>query len=112
MAVDDAGRRVEAGRLALGAGAAAEFEIAAMESGNAALGLTGTGPGEGDWRLELTTDLDIEARAYARSEGFVTSLHDAALLSGEVELPFFNPGGAARRSVLRLANARGEPLRR
>ena len=109
VAVDDAGQRVEAGRLTLGAGAAAEFEIAAMESGNAALGLTGTGPGEGDWRLELSTDLDIEARAYARSEGFLTALHDAVLLSGDVELPFFNPGGDPRRSVLRLANARGEP---
>ena len=109
VAVDDAGQRVEAGRLTLGAGAAVEFEMAALESGDALLGLEGTGPGEGDWRLELSTDLDIEARAYARSEGFVTALHDAALLSGEVELPFFNPGGDARRSVLRLANARGEP---
>ena len=109
VAVDDAGQRVEAGRLTLGAGAAVEFEMAALESGDALLGLEGTGPGEGDWRLELSTDLDIEARAYARSEGFATALHDAALLSGEVELPFFNPGGDARRSVLRLANARGEP---
>ena len=109
VAVDDAGQRVEAGRLTLGAGAAVEFEMAALESGDALLGLEGTGPGEGDWRLELSTDLDIEARAYARSEGFATALHDAALLSGEVELPFFNPGGDARRSVLRLANARAEP---
>ena len=109
VAVDDAGRRVEAGRLTLGAGAAVEFEMAAMESGDASLGLAGTGPGEGDWRLELSTELDIEARAYARSEAFLAALHDAVLLSGEVELPFFNPGGDARRSVLRLANARGEP---
>ena len=109
VAVDDAGQRVEAGRLTLGAGAAAEFEMAAMESADESLGLTGTGPGEGDWRLEMTTELDIEARAYARSEGFVTALHDAALVTGEVELPLFNPGGDARRSVLRLANARGEP---
>ena len=109
MAVDDAGQRVEAGRLTLDGGAAVEFEIGAMESGDASLGLAATGPGEGDWRLELTTELDIEARSYARSEGFVTALHDAAPLSGEVELPFFNPGGAARRSVLRLANAGGEP---
>ena len=106
FAVDDAGQRMEAGRLTLGAGAAVEFETAAMESGDAALGLAGTGPGQGDWRLELTTELDIEARAYARSEGFLTALHDAALVTGEVELPFFNPGGDARpRSVLRLANA-------
>ena len=109
VAVDDAGQRVEAGLLTLGAMAVIEFEAGALESGDASLGLTGTGPGEGDWRLELTTDLDIEARAYARSEGFLTALHDAVLLSGEVELPFFNPGGAARRSVLRLANACGEP---
>ena len=109
VAVDDAGRRVEAGLLTLGAMAVIEFEAGALESGAAALGLAGTGPGEGGWRLELMTDLDIEARAYARSEGFLTALHDAVLLSGEVELPFFNPGGDARRSVLRLANARGEP---
>ena len=111
VAVDDAGWRVEAGRLTLGAGAAVEFEIGAMESGDASLGLAGTGPGQGDWRLELSTELDIEARAYARSEDFLTALHDAAPLTGEVELPFFNPGGAARRSVLRLANARGERAR-
>ena len=109
VAVDDAGQRMEAGRLTLDAGAAIEFETGAMESGDASTGLTGTGPGQGDWRLELTTELDIEARAYARSEGFVTALHDAALVTGEVELPLFNPGGDARRSVLRLANARGEP---
>ena len=109
VAVDDAGQRVEAGLLTLGAMAVIEFEAGALESGAAAMGLTGTGPGEGDWRLELSTELDIEARAYARSEGFLTALHDAMLLSGEVDLPFFNPGGAARRSVLRLANARGEP---
>ena len=110
VAVDDAGQRVETGLLTLGAMAVIEFEAGAMESGDASLGLTGTGPGAGDWRLELTTELDIEARAYARSEGFLAALHDAVLLTGEVELPFFNPGGDARRSVLRLANARGEPL--
>ena len=109
VAVDDAGQRVEAGRLTLHARTAVEFEMAAMESGDASLGLAGTGRGEGDWRLELSTNLDIEARAYARSEGFATALHDATLLSGEVEFPLFHPGGDARRSVLRLANARGEP---
>ena len=109
VAVDDAGQRVEAGRLTLHARTAVEFEMAAMESGDASLGLAGTGRGEGDWRLELSTDLDIEARAYARSEGFATALHDATLLSGEVELPLFHPGGDARRSVLRLANAGSEP---
>ena len=110
VAVDDAGQRVDAGVLSLGARTALEFGISALESGDASLGLTGTGPGEGDWRLELMTELDIEARAYARSEGFLTTLHDAALVSGEVELPFFNPGSETRRrSVLRLVNAGGAP---
>ena len=112
VAVDDAGRRVEAGALTLGSRSAVEFEASALESGDASLGLAGTGPGEGDWRLELSTELDIEARAYARSEGFVTALHDSILVSDEVELSFFNPGSEMdRRSVLRLANAGGEPAR-
>ncbi len=108
-AVDDAGRRTEAGAVALGPRAAVEFDMEALESGDAALGLAGTGPGEGDWRLELTTELDIEARAYARSDGFLTALHDAVLVSAEeVELPLFHPGGDAPRSILRLSNAGGE----
>ena len=65
VAVDDASQRTEAGRLTLGAGAAVEFEIGAMESEDASPGLAGTGPGKGDWRLELSTDLDIEARPSA-----------------------------------------------
>ncbi len=112
VAVDDAGQRLEAGVLTLGARAAVQFEVAAMESGDASAGLTGTGPGQGDWRLELSTELDIEARAYARAQGFLTALHDAVLLSGEVELPFFNPASdARRRSVLRVANAGEERVR-
>ena len=112
VAVDDAGRRVDAGALTLGSRSAVEFEASALESGDASLGLAGTGPGEGDWRLELSTELDIEARAYARAEGFVTALHDSILVSDEVELSFFNPGSEMdRRSVLRLANAGGEPAR-
>ena len=109
VAVDDAGQRVDAGVLSLAARSALEFGISALESGDASLGLAGTGPAEGDWRLELTTELDIEARGYARSEGFLTALHDASLVSGEVELPFFNPGSeTVRRSIVRLANTGGE----
>lgn len=106
---DDAGRRTEAGVVALAGGAAVEFDMRALESGDAALGLTGTGPGQGDWRLELSTALDIEARAYARTGDFLTSLHDARLLSRELELALFHPGSeTARRSMLRLANAGAE----
>ena len=111
-AVDDAGRRVDAGALTLGSRSAVEFDASALESGDASLGLAGTGPGEGDWRLELSTELDIKARAYARAEGFVTALHDSVLVSDEVDLSFFNPGSEMdRRSVLRLANAGGAPAR-
>ena len=110
VAVDDAGQRTEAGELTLSARAAAEFNVQALELGDATLGLPGTGPGEGGWRLELTTELDIEARAYARSDGLVTALHDAWLVSGEeLELPLFHASGEARQSALRLVNAGGEP---
>ena len=110
VAVDDAGQRYEAGTLALGARTAVELDVGALEAGDVSLGLAGTGSGEGDWRLELTTELDIEARAYARSKGLLTALHDAVLVSDEVEMPLFHPGGDARRSVLRLANAGDETV--
>ena len=47
VAVDDAGQRVEAGRLTLGAGAAVEFEMSALESGRRVAGSGGDGPGRG-----------------------------------------------------------------
>ena len=80
------------------------------------------GDGSGHWRLELTTELEIEARAYIRTaDGFLTSIHEMA---AEVEaddggeegtelegaavryyVPIFNPGSNGdQASWLRLIN--------
>ena len=67
VAVDDAGQRRGGGSSDAGREARRSSSRSMRWSpGDTSLGLTGTGPGEGDWRLELTTALDIEARAYAR----------------------------------------------
>ena len=43
----------------------------------------GVGSGEGDWRLKLTSLLEIEVLAYARTEdGFLTAMHDLMLAIG------------------------------
>ena len=109
---DDSGRVYEPLTLAVRAGQTAPFNSRDLETGNPDKGLTGsTGPGAGDWRLELTSDLDIEAAAYIRTtDGFVTSMHEVApVADGAHSVPFFNPGSnAAQVSLLRLANGTDE----
>ena len=58
-----------------------QFNSSELEDGNPAKGLSGGvgDDGDGDWRLELTSDLDIEALAYIRTDsGFLTTVHDVA----------------------------------
>jgi len=110
VAVDDDGRRHEGGAVELAPKGAVQFGSGDLEWGNAELGLPGTGAGEGDWRLELSTDLDVEVRAYAVTAGFATVLDDVApgTRSG-YRVMLFNPGGnLERESLLRLANVAGE----
>ena len=110
---DDGGMVYGPVTLAVGAGQTAPFNSQDLELGNAGKGLTGsTGAGIGDWRLELTSDLDIEAAAYIRTtDGFLTSMHDVApVTAGSHSVPFFNPGSnAAQVSLLRLVNDADEP---
>ena len=77
-AVDDDGDRFGPVDLSIGRLATVQFNSSELEDGNPAKGLSGgVGDGDGDWRLELTSDLDIEALAYIRTDdGFVTSVHD------------------------------------
>ena len=84
-----------------------------LESGNASKGLPeGLGDGDGYWRLRLTTELNIEALAYARTrDGFVTSMTEVAkkVPVGDGEfvhyVPSFNPGrNTSQASWLRLTN--------
>ena len=106
--VRDSGRGTDAITLALDAGAAAHFNSGDLEYGNDAKGLSGgIGRGDGDWRLELQSELDVEALAYIRTaDGFVTGMHDLAVkVEGIVDVPFFNPASNANQeSRLRLVN--------
>ena len=110
-AIDDDGWRPGPVRLSLAAGQTAHFNSEDLETGNAAKGLSGgVGAGTGDWRLELDTDLDIEALAYMRtSDGFLTSMHEVATHMRpayfEDLVATFNPAANRRQvSKLRLIN--------
>ena len=113
LAIDDSGRRFGPISLALDEGETASFTSRHLERGGPSRGLSdGVGEGSGDWRLELRTDLEIEARAYVRGNGFVTSMHAMAEeidLAQIYHVPFFNP--ASNRSLvswLRLINPSDE----
>ena len=107
-AFDDAGQEYGPLTLALAADAAVHLSSDDLEDGNAAKGLTGrTGPGEGDWRLDLRSDLDIEALAYIRTDdGFLTAMHDVAPSREQHRsIAIFNPGSnRIQVSLLRLIN--------
>ena len=111
-AIDDTGVRFGPVSLTLGAGAVGTFSSSDLEEGAAHRGLSeGVGDGSGHWRLELDTDLDIAARAYARSPGGYVSRIDATVAGTyeagmhRYEVVFFNPGSnMAKWSTLRLVN--------
>ncbi len=110
-AIDDAGRRSGPVYLSLDARASAHFNSEDLEEGNPSKGLSaGVGDGDGSWRLELSTGLDIEPRAYVRtSDGFLTSIHQTAAQSEEGDMrhlvPIFNPGSNRdQESRLRVIN--------
>ena len=114
-AFDDDGRRYSPVDLRLDARQTRHFNSMDLEDGNSGKGLSrGIGSGSGDWRLHLSTDLDIEARAYVRTnDGFLTSIHEVAAEEDEgskrYRVPTFNPGSnAAQQSRLRLVNIGGQ----
>lgn len=112
VAIDDTGFRSARVMLELEAKQTVHFNSHDLELGNPAKGLVrGVGTGQGDWRLELSSDLNIEALAYVRTvDGFVTTMHDVvpelATEAGYIyRVPFFNPGSNDRQvSKLRLVN--------
>lgn len=110
-AIDDEGRRYNPVELWLAARQTRHFNSQDLEDGNADKGLPGgVGSGSGDWRLNLTTDLDIDPRAYIRaSDGFLTSIHEVAAEedggANRYRVPTFNPGkNTNQQSRLRLIN--------
>ena len=105
--IDETGRRFDSLTLEIVAGAVAEFTTTDLESGNPDIGLAGaTGSGEGDWWLEIDSELDIQPRAYADKDGFLTPLNDPAPRRGGVHhLVTFNPGDNPNQvGLLRLVN--------
>ena len=114
-AVDDAGVRHGPVTLSLGARATVHFNSGDLEHGNSGKGLSGgVGDGDGDWRLELETNLDIEALAYIRTHnGFLTAMHDVAPKAGERHhVLTFNPASNRnQRSRVRLFNTAGRDAR-
>ena len=77
-AIDDAGRRTGPASFTLNASAAAEFSATDLQSGNAALGLTGgICTNVGDARLQIVTDLKIVPLAFVRAaDGTLSAMHD------------------------------------
>ena len=112
-AIDDAGTRFGPVALSIGGGETVHFNSDDLEAGNAGKGLPdGVGDGSGAWRLEMGTDLDVEALAYLRhKDGFLTAVHDVVPLEdGRYRVPFFNPASNWRQvSLLRLTNPGTEP---
>ena len=117
-AIDDTGERFGPVSLSLEAMQTRHFNSADLENGNAAKGLSaGVGDGTGNWRLELSSELAIEALAYIRTpDGFVTSMHEVVAASEEgsnrYHVPFVNPGSNSNQeSLLRLINPGGGDAR-
>ena len=110
-AVDDSGRRFGPISLSLDAKETRHFNSVDLERGNPSKGLSGgVGDGAGHWRLELSSELPIEALAYIRTaDGFVTNMHEVAAEaqpgSNRYHVPFFNSGrNRNQESKLRLIN--------
>ena len=115
-AVDEAGQMSGPATLTLAAGAAASFDSADLENGNAEMGLTeGIGPPtQGNWRLLLWSALDIEVLAYLRTpDGFLTAAHAELPRAGDSLSAFlFNPASnRMQRSSLRVFNPGAESAR-
>ncbi|MCY3641458.1 MAG: hypothetical protein OXH37_10630, partial [Gammaproteobacteria bacterium] len=112
LAVDDSGRRFDPLTLAIDANETIHFNSDDLENGNSGKGLSGgAGSGVGDWRLDLSSELDIEALAYVRTQdGLVAAMHDIApMADGRCRVAIFNPGSNWRQvSRLRLVNLGGE----
>ena len=107
-AFDDDGASYGPLTLSIDAGETVHFNSADLEEGNTDKGLSGsTGRGTGDWRLELGSDLDIEALSYIRTgDGFLTAMHDTVPRGDDgYRVEIFNPGSNAnQQSRLRLVN--------
>ena len=106
-ATDDSGRAFEAVAMPVGADATVHFNSDDLETGSEAKGIDGIGAGQGDWRLSITSELDIEALSYIRTnDGFLTAMLDAVPRIGHRHrIATFNPASNVNQvSEMRLVN--------
>lgn len=112
VAIDDDGNGSDELRLELGAGETFHLDADALQDGDSQGRLTGTaGVPTGDWRLRLTSDLDIEHQAFARTpDGALWEMGQIVPgRDGLYRIATFNPGQNANQvSRLRLVNAGNE----
>ncbi len=108
VAVDDSGREYGPLKLFVEANGTAEVDSDDLENGNPDRGLYGgTGPGVGEWRLELWSDVQIEALSFVRTwDGLLMPMHDMVASEGtRHRVPIFHPGSQwEQESRLRLIN--------
>ena len=108
VAVDDSGREYGPLSLFVEANGAARFNSDDLENGNPDKTLYGsTGPGVGDWRLELLSDVEIEALSFVRTwDGALMPMHDTVARDGtRHNVPIFHPSSQwEQESRLRLIN--------
>ena len=120
-AVDDAGSRFGPVTLSFAPGQTRHFNSDDLQDGNANKGISaGIGEGVGDWRLQLETDLDVNALGFVRTgRGFLTNMHDlvapavapAREFGTRFVVPIFNPGSNRNQvSRLRLVNPGDEDV--
>ncbi|MCY4477043.1 MAG: hypothetical protein OXC70_03505, partial [Gammaproteobacteria bacterium] len=108
VAVDDSGREYGPLSLFVEASGTARFNSDDLENGNPDKGLYGgTGPGVGDWRLELSSDVEIEALSFVRTwDGALMPMHDVVVNEdARYRVPIFHPASQSEQeSRLRLIN--------
>ena len=105
-AFDDAGNAFGPVSVAMAASEVVSFTSVQLEEGTGGLP-SGIGTGEGNWQLTLSTDLDIQPGAYARtSDGAMSSLNDVVEPDGFLHhVAGFHPGEShGPRSLLRVVN--------
>ena len=109
-AIDDMGTPGEAASLKLGGDSTKTITAMELELGARTKGLVGSaGSGHGDWRLEMSSQLDIEARSFVRTpNGLVAPIHDVVEGNGideRIRVVAFNPASNLHQvSKLRLIN--------
>ena len=93
VATDDAGSAFDAVVVPIGSDETVHFNSDDLETGSVSKGIGGIGGGEGDWRIEIASDLAIEALAYIRTnDGFLTPMLDVVpRIGNRHRIATFNP---------------------